>query len=202
MPGDKVQILAGPDKGKVSQIMARHEEGNSYLVDGVNGTQTFPIPPAMAQEGQTTHVIEFPNPLKQSELRLVAQRPEEDGTTTEVAIAAVECVGTYYDPAYKRVLPDESWPTITRPRCHGPLLSSLSSMWRALPSEMWLENEPTGSLLWSSLLSPSELCPTFETCTTSDSSDSPSERSISSQPPSPSSPRAPRAFRSTPAQEA
>lgn len=105
MPGDKVQILAGPDKGKVSQIMARHEEGNAYLVDGVNGTQSFPIPPSMTQEGQTTHLVEFPNPLKQSELRLVAQRPEEDGSTTEVAIAAVECVGTYFDPAYKRVLP-------------------------------------------------------------------------------------------------
>ncbi|KAG5361984.1 54S ribosomal protein L40 [Yarrowia sp. C11] len=105
MPGDKVQVLTGPDKGKVSQIISRHEEGNSYLVDGVNGTQSFPIPPNLLQEGQTTHMIEFPNPLKQHELRLVAQRPEEDGSTTEVAIAAVECVGTYYDPAYKRVLP-------------------------------------------------------------------------------------------------
>lgn len=105
MPGDKVQILAGPDKGKVSQIVARHEEGNSYLVDGVNGTEEFPIPPGMTQQGQTTHMVEFPNPLKQHELRLVAQLPEEDGSLTEVAIHSVENIGTYYDAAYKKVLP-------------------------------------------------------------------------------------------------
>lgn len=105
MPGDRVQILSGPEKGRVGKVTSLMKESNGLTVEGLGGTTRTVIPPQAFFPGQTKPVVDVPNMTKIENVRLVATIREEDGSDKDVAVHSVSLDGEYYDADYNKFLP-------------------------------------------------------------------------------------------------
>ncbi|KAF5100509.1 hypothetical protein D0Z00_001237 [Geotrichum galactomycetum] len=105
MAGDRVQILSGPEKGRIGKIAAILKESNAVSVEGLGGTSRILIPPQAFYEGQTRPIVDAPNAIPVSNIRLVATVKEENGTEKDVAVHSVSLEGEYYDADYNQFLP-------------------------------------------------------------------------------------------------
>lgn len=103
--GDRVQMTKGPDKNKIGIIRALYESGNSYIVEGIGGTERLVLPRELWYEGQTKPVVNFPKPVSYKDLRLVTKMKNEDGTEEDVVIHSLELKGTFYDKHTNQIRP-------------------------------------------------------------------------------------------------
>lgn len=103
--GDRVQVLKGPDRGKIGKINSVYKQGNSCFVEGLGGTREVVVPKAMWNEGQTTPVIQMPLPIPYDNLRLVSQIKHDDGSVEDVAVHSVTFKGEYYDEDRNCMMP-------------------------------------------------------------------------------------------------
>lgn len=69
--GDKVKVLAGKDRGKVSQVLQVFPEAGRASVEGANLLVKHLRPRRQGEKGQR---IEFPSPLHVSNLMLVCPK--------------------------------------------------------------------------------------------------------------------------------
>lgn len=105
MPGDRVQVLSGEDKGKVGKIASLAKDSNAVYVEGLGGTTRVVVPPHAFFPGQTRPVVDAPNMIKAENIRLVASIREENGAEKDVAVHSVSLSGEYYDADYNKYLP-------------------------------------------------------------------------------------------------
>ena len=85
--GDKVQIIAGKDKGKTGKVLQVFPEKNRVSVEGLNLLIKHMRPRRQGEEGQR---IEFPAPLNISNVMLVCPKC---GKTTRVGYKIVKVEG-------------------------------------------------------------------------------------------------------------
>lgn len=107
LPGDRVVIVNGEHKGNICVIKGRDEHTNGYLLDDNGPSKQVVVPKEYWQKGQTSHVVDVPKAMRQSDLRLVADIEDESnpGKFKTVAIQNIVFKGKYYDEDYKKVLP-------------------------------------------------------------------------------------------------
>lgn len=103
--GDRVQMTRGPDKNKIGIIRALYESGNSYIVEGIGGTERLVLPRELWYEGQNKPVVNFPKPVSYKDLRLVTKVRNEDGTEEDVVIHSLELKGSSYDKHTNQMRP-------------------------------------------------------------------------------------------------
>ncbi|KAG0674697.1 hypothetical protein C6P41_001264 [Kluyveromyces marxianus] len=107
MPGDRVVILNGEFKGNVCAITQHDRHTNGYILDENGPTKTVPVPKQFWQAGQNSHMVSFPVPVSQKDIKLVADidDPSRPGVSKTVAIRDIEFSGSYYDADYKKMMP-------------------------------------------------------------------------------------------------
>ncbi|KAH3675568.1 hypothetical protein WICMUC_002657 [Wickerhamomyces mucosus] len=106
--GDRVIIVKGPKQGNICKV-SRHVENGGYVLDENGPTSTVVVPKEFWTEGQKSHVITFPKPVPQENIRLIAEiEDEKSGKLKTVAVDNLEFKGSYYDDDYKKVLPYRS----------------------------------------------------------------------------------------------
>ncbi|AET38099.1 mitochondrial 54S ribosomal protein uL24m Ecym_2366 [Eremothecium cymbalariae DBVPG len=107
LPGDRVVVVKrGKWRGKVSRINEHEVNTNGYILE--EGPTTYvPIPKDFWQPGQATHMANIPVPLRQEDIRLVADidDPEVPGKTKTVAVRDIVFRDSYYDENHKKVMP-------------------------------------------------------------------------------------------------
>ncbi|CCE62786.1 hypothetical protein TPHA_0D01460 [Tetrapisispora phaffii CBS 4417] len=107
LPGDRVVLLKGSKKGSICYIKSQERSSNGYILDDNGPSKSVPIPKEFWVAGQKSHMLNVPVPVKQSEIKLVADidDPANPGATKTVAVRDVVFKGNYYDENYKKVLP-------------------------------------------------------------------------------------------------
>ncbi|CAH01479.1 mitochondrial 54S ribosomal protein uL24m [Kluyveromyces lactis] len=107
MPGDRVVIVNGKFKGNVCAITQHDVHTNGYILDENGPTNTVPVPKQFWQQGQNSHMVSFPVPVSQADIKLVADLddPETPGVAKTVAVRDIEFKGSYYDSDYKKIMP-------------------------------------------------------------------------------------------------
>lgn len=110
VPGDRVQIASGPDKGKVGRILLRYPGfGNAFMVAGVGTTNVInPIESKYAEQDQDQYDAVTPmyKTFDYKDLRLVSRIKNEDGSEEDVCIHSIELGPPVYDPvsnSYPRI---------------------------------------------------------------------------------------------------
>ncbi|ODV62707.1 mitochondrial 54S ribosomal protein uL24m MRPL40 ASCRUDRAFT_74189 [Ascoidea rubescens DSM 1968] len=105
VPGDRVVIVKGPLKGTVTKIDSFDANTNGYtLVHGPH--KKIAVPKCLWVAGQKSHVTQFPEPVTQDYIKLIAIRKDPTtGLKTDVIIDDVEFRGEYFDSVYQRFLP-------------------------------------------------------------------------------------------------
>lgn len=135
--GDRVLIVKGAKTGNVCKI-SRHVEHGGYILDENGPSTTVVVPKQFWTGGQRSHVVTFPKPVTEDQIKLITQI-EDDVTheTKTVAVENVEFKGTYYDEDYKKEMPyrmvygDDDlvipWPRPT-PKEDGPLSTEVNTV--------------------------------------------------------------------------
>lgn len=96
-PGDRVQMVRGPQRGMIGQITMLHKEGNCAFVDGLGENQRIVMPKEVWFQGQTKPVIPVPKLIPYKDLRLVAKIQNDEGKEEDVVIHSFELKGKYFD---------------------------------------------------------------------------------------------------------
>ncbi|KAH3676280.1 hypothetical protein WICPIJ_009155 [Wickerhamomyces pijperi] len=106
--GDRVIITKGQKQGNICKV-SRHVEHGGYVLDENGPTSTVVVPKEFWTEGQKSHVITFPKPVTEDQIRLVAEiEDSQTGQLKTVAVENLEFNGSYFDEDYKKVLPYRS----------------------------------------------------------------------------------------------
>ncbi|CDO93152.1 unnamed protein product [Kluyveromyces dobzhanskii CBS 2104] len=107
MPGDRVVIVSGKLKGNVCAITQHDVHTNGYILDEHGPTNTVPVPKQFWQQGQNSHMVSFPVPVSQKDIKLVADLDDAEtpGLVKTVAVRDIEFKGSYYDADYKKMMP-------------------------------------------------------------------------------------------------
>ncbi|CEP60164.1 mitochondrial 54S ribosomal protein uL24m LALA0_S01e04456g [Lachancea lanzarotensis] len=107
MPGDRVVVTKGKWKGQVCLIHQHDKETNGFVLDENGPTKTVPVPKQFWSEGQNSHMVTFPMAVSQNDVKLVADIDDQKapGETKTVAVRDIVFRGSYYDEAYKKLMP-------------------------------------------------------------------------------------------------
>lgn len=101
--GDFVYITKGKNKGMISTLYNYSSELDTVLVSNVNSKKI--IPKAFWVENQTSHLMDYPDPIARSDVKLAAKDKDEKGKVFYVVADEVIYKEKYYDDRYKRWLP-------------------------------------------------------------------------------------------------
>jgi large subunit ribosomal protein L24 len=103
--GDRVLIVKGPKSGNVCKV-SRHVEHGGYILDENGPSTTVVVPKQFWTEGQRSHVVTFPKPVTEDQIRLIAEIEDDVSQKAKtVAVDNIEFKGTYYDEDYKKEMP-------------------------------------------------------------------------------------------------
>lgn len=103
--GDRVLIVKGPKSGNICKV-SRHVEHGGYILDENGPATTVVVPKQFWTEGQKSHVVTFPKPVTEDQIRLVAEiEDEKTQKLKQVAVDNIDFSGEYYDEDYKKVMP-------------------------------------------------------------------------------------------------
>lgn len=107
LPGDRVVLVNGEFKGNICNITQHDKHTNGYILDENGPTKTVPVPKQFWQQGQSSHMVSFPVPVSQKDIRLVAdiEDPKSPDSQKTVAVRDVVFRGSYYDSDFKKVMP-------------------------------------------------------------------------------------------------
>lgn len=101
--GDKVQFKRGKLAGKIVEVLSKQYEINKVGLSE-SPTKVVVVPKDLWQEGQTSHVVMIPTPVKLEDIRLVATIEGDGGKMEQVAIENVQLGEKYWDPRYGKFL--------------------------------------------------------------------------------------------------
>lgn len=101
--GDLAYITEGEKKGTISTIFQYSPETDSVLLADVTSKKLLPKPYWV--ENQTSHLVDYPDYVKRSHIKLAAKDRDENGKVYYVVADKVIYKDKYYDDRYKRWLP-------------------------------------------------------------------------------------------------
>lgn len=101
--GDLAYITEGEHKGLVSTIFQYSSELDAVLLSDVNSKRI--MPKVNWVENQTTHLMDFPDYVPRSHIKLAAKDKDENGNVYYVVANSVVYKDRYYDDRYKKWLP-------------------------------------------------------------------------------------------------
>ncbi|ODV79957.1 uncharacterized protein CANTADRAFT_5639 [Suhomyces tanzawaensis NRRL Y-17324] len=101
--GDLIYITEGENKGTVTTVTKYLSNYDSFVV--TNSTSKRLFQKSNWVEGQTSHVIDFPNFIPRSHVRLAGKEKDESGATNYLVADKVVLKDKYYDDRYKKWLP-------------------------------------------------------------------------------------------------
>lgn len=70
LPGDRIVIVKGELKGNICSITQHDTHTNGYILDENGPTKTVPVPKQFWQAGQNSHMVSFPVPVSQDDIKL------------------------------------------------------------------------------------------------------------------------------------
>lgn len=107
LPGDRIVIVKGELKGNICSITQHDTHTNGYILDENGPTKTVPVPKQFWQAGQNSHMVSFPVPVSQDDIKLVADidDPKRPGSVKTVAVRDIIFRGSYYDADFKKQMP-------------------------------------------------------------------------------------------------
>lgn len=101
--GDFVYVTEGEHKGKISNVIDYMPQSDSFILSDVTGKRL--IPKNLWTENQTTHLMDYPEPVPRRMVKLAAKDRDEKGKVSFVVADDVVLKSKYYDPRYRRWIP-------------------------------------------------------------------------------------------------
>lgn len=101
--GDLAYITEGEKKGTISKIFQYSPELDSVLLADVTSKKL--IPPQNWVEHQNSHLMDYPEYVPRSSIKIAAKDKDENGKVYYVVADDIEYRDKYYDDRYKQWLP-------------------------------------------------------------------------------------------------
>lgn len=101
--GDFAYIAEGEHKGKIATVFEYSAELDSVLLSDVTTKKI--VPKSMWVENQSTHLMDYPDPVPVKNVKLAAKDKDENGNVYYVVADEVIYKDKYYDERYRRWLP-------------------------------------------------------------------------------------------------
>ncbi|KAK9454043.1 hypothetical protein V1511DRAFT_502564 [Dipodascopsis uninucleata] len=100
--GDLVQVIKGPEKGKISRIFEIFPHRSAVALESVGKEVKRVLPKVEWTESQDTYVATYNAPIHHDDIRLITSIPDSEGHLRKVAVQNMVLGEYYYDTRYHK----------------------------------------------------------------------------------------------------